>query len=151
MQPVITAGIGFLLAVLWFDLMFDIQLRGHPADEVPEPVLASIAAYYRRVTTDARPLNRLIALVMLVTLVASATQVVRAGTDVHLGGAIAVLACALVGIGIALRRTVGNAVRLGSRQDPTATQEALARSIYRDHRLSAALMLTAMVLELAVH
>ena len=41
----VTAGAGFLLAVLWFDLMFDVQAAGHAA-RLPEPVLASIAAYY---------------------------------------------------------------------------------------------------------
>jgi hypothetical protein len=47
--PFVTAGSGFLLAVL---------------------VLGSISAYYRRVTTAARPMNRLVAAVMLATTVA---------------------------------------------------------------------------------
>jgi hypothetical protein len=59
----VTGGAGFLLAVLWFDLMFDVQVLRHGDEEVPEAVLASIAGYYRRVTTEARPLNRLVALV----------------------------------------------------------------------------------------
>jgi hypothetical protein len=60
----VTAGGGFLLAVLWFDLMFDVQVRGHRAAELPDDVLDSIATYYRRVTTTARPMNRLVAAVM---------------------------------------------------------------------------------------
>jgi len=44
------AGAAFLLAVLWFDLMFDVQSRGHMGDPLPSEVLASISAYYRRVT-----------------------------------------------------------------------------------------------------
>jgi len=59
--PFVTGGAGFLLAVLWFDLMFDVQVAGHDGEELPEPVLASIAGYYARVTTAARPMNRLIA------------------------------------------------------------------------------------------
>ena len=51
----------------WFDLMFDVQARGH-SGELPAEVRDSIAAYYRRVTTAARPMNRLIAAVMVVTL-----------------------------------------------------------------------------------
>ena len=31
-----SAGGGFLLAVLWFDLMFDVQARGHRERELPE-------------------------------------------------------------------------------------------------------------------
>ena len=52
MQRVLAACGGFLLAVLWFDLMFDVQVLRHGSAAVlPEPVLASIAGYYRRVTT----------------------------------------------------------------------------------------------------
>ena len=56
---------GFLLAVLWFDLMFDTQVLGAPPGDLPEEILASIAAYYARVTTAAVPMNRLIGVVML--------------------------------------------------------------------------------------
>ena len=66
----VTAGAGFLLAVVWFDLMFDVQVIGTRERELPEPVLASIAGYYRRVTTAARPMNRLVAAVMLALAVA---------------------------------------------------------------------------------
>jgi hypothetical protein len=75
----VTAGAGFLLAVLWFDLMFDIQTIAHRGRELPEEVLASIACYYARVTTAARPMNRLIALVMLATLAAIVVEL----TDGH--------------------------------------------------------------------
>ena len=53
-----TTGLGFLLAVLWFDLMFDVQVVGHREPLLPVAVLDSIGAYYRRVTTNARPMNR---------------------------------------------------------------------------------------------
>jgi hypothetical protein len=67
----VSAGAGFLLAVLWFDLMFDVQVLRHPAGDLPETVLASIAGYYRRVTTDATPMNRLVAVAMVATIAAS--------------------------------------------------------------------------------
>ena len=54
MKPFDAPAAGFLLAVLWFDLMFDVQVSATPAGELPEQVLASIAGYYRRVTTTAR-------------------------------------------------------------------------------------------------
>src|SRR5437588_13075104 len=77
MTPFIAAGAGFLLAVLWFDLMFDIQIARHPQTRVPEEVVASIAGYYRRVTTTARPMNRLVAAVMLATLGTIVAQITR--------------------------------------------------------------------------
>jgi len=70
LRPFVTAGVGFLLAVLWFDLMFDVQVVGRPERELPEERLESIARYYARATTAARPMNRLIAIVMLGTLAA---------------------------------------------------------------------------------
>jgi len=66
---------GFLLAVLWFDLMFHVQTRKHTGD--PPEVLASISAYYRRVTTEAYPMNRLVALVMVLTLAAICAEIVQ--------------------------------------------------------------------------
>src|ERR1035438_9232371 len=71
----VTAGAGFLLAVLWFDLMFDVQVLGHAEGPLPEGALASIAAYYGRVTTSARPMNRLIATVMVGTLAAIVVEI----------------------------------------------------------------------------
>ena len=40
MRTFAAAGAGFLLAVLWFDLMFDVQTRGHAGDVLPREVLA---------------------------------------------------------------------------------------------------------------
>ena len=68
MHTFAAAGAGFLLAVLWFDLMFDVQTRKHTGEVLPPEVLTSISAYYRRVTTEAYPMNRLVALVMLLRL-----------------------------------------------------------------------------------
>jgi len=62
MHAIAAAGAGFLVAVLWFDLMFDVQVRKDVGSKLPPEVLASISAYYRRVTTDAYPMNRLVAL-----------------------------------------------------------------------------------------
>ena len=59
---------GFLLAVLWMDLMFDVQVWGHPSGPLPEDVLESLARYYRRVTTDASPMGHAVGTVMIVTL-----------------------------------------------------------------------------------
>ena len=70
MHACIASGAAFLICVLWFDLMFDVQTRKHSGNPLPPEVLASISAYYRRVTNEAYPMNRLVALVMVLTLVA---------------------------------------------------------------------------------
>ena len=55
MNAFVAAGAGFLLAVLWFDLMFDVQALRHRERDLPEAVLASIAGYYARVTGSSPP------------------------------------------------------------------------------------------------
>jgi hypothetical protein len=143
----VTAGAGFLLAVLWFDLMFDVQAAGRGAGEVPEPALASIAAYYARVTTAARPMNRLIAAVMAATLAAIVVEIAK-GTGPDWLGWVS-LALALAAIGLAGARTVPAAVRLGTRRDPLPVQSALARSVLAQHVFCFTAIACVIVLQLA--
>lgn len=119
---------GFLLGVLWMDLMFDVQALGHPA-AVPDQALASIASYYRRVTTDAAPMGGLIATVMLIAVGSALLQAVRAP---GWRSAVALLLIVFP-VALALIRVVPNAVRLGGRGDPADIQGALARAIAHDH------------------
>jgi len=141
------AGAGFLLAVLWFDLMFDVQaLRGGDG-ELPEATLSSIAGYYRRVTTTARPMDRLIALVMLVTLVAIVAEIVRGDVPAWVGWTSLVLAAAP--ITLAATRILPRAVRLGAREDTLDRQSALARSVGREHLLCLASIGALLVLQVA--
>jgi hypothetical protein len=143
----VTAGGGFLLAVLWFDLMFDVQVLGRDERELPEPVLSSIAAYYARVTTAARPMNRLIATVMLATIAAIVVEI--ADGDVPTAVAWASLGLAVVPVGLVAARTVPNAVRLGTRADTPGRQSALARSIFREHLFCFASIAALLALQLA--
>jgi hypothetical protein len=131
MSAFVTAGAGFLLAVLWFDLMFDVQVVRHGGEELPEAVLASIAGYYARVTTAARPMNRLIAAVMLATLGAIVVQVLAGEESAWVPWSSLVLSAAATGLAGA--RIVPSAVRLGARSGTAARQSAAARSIYRGH------------------
>jgi hypothetical protein len=142
----ITAGVGFLLAVLWFDLMFDVQVRRHRKGELPEEVLASIAGYYRRVTTAARPMNRLVAGAMLATLGAIVVQIARGDEPRWVGWA----SLGLVGfaVGLAAAHTVPRAVRLGARGDPPDAQSRLAGSILRDHVICLAAIASTLVVQL---
>lgn len=133
MTPLLTACSGFLLAVLWMDLIFDVQVFGHHGGEadLPEPVLASIAGYYRRATTTSRPMGRFIAVVMLILLAALGFEAAYGRGPLWLlvisGGA------AGIPVALALAHTVPTAVRLGSRVDPPDVQSHLARAVCRDH------------------
>jgi hypothetical protein len=142
--PLLTACGGFLLAVLWMDLIFDVQVVRHHDAELPEPVLASIAAYYHRATTTSRPMSRLIVLVMLILLAALGFQAARG----HEPGWLLITSVILAAVPIllALTHTVPSAVRLGTRTDRPPEQSRLARAIYRDHLVCVGSMLAFLVL-----
>jgi hypothetical protein len=146
MHTFAAAGAGFLLAVLWFDLMFDVQTRKHAGDLLPSEVLASISGYYRRVTTDAYPMNRLVALVMVLTLAAICAEIVQGENPWWIGW----VSLALAGSGFVstITRTVPNAVRLGRAKDTAEQQSTLARAIFRDHLSSFARMIAVLGLQL---
>ena len=141
---------GFLLAILWMDLIFDTQVLGQKRENgaLPEPVLASIAGYYKRATTDSFPMSRLIAAVMGVGLVACVIALFT-GTGAL---ALRLLALTLLAgpVALAATRVVPDAVRLGSRQDDAAGQTALARRICRDHLVCLAGIAGFVAVELAL-
>jgi hypothetical protein len=126
------------------DLIFDVQVHRNKGAELPEPVLASIAAYYHRATTTSRPMSRLIVLVMLILLGALGFQAVRGHDPGWLLVTSAILAA--VPMLLALTHTVPSAVRLGRRADGPPEQSRLARAIYRDHLVCAGSMLAFLVL-----
>lgn len=146
MHAFAATGAGFLVAVLWFDLMFDVQVRRHHGDTIPADVLDSISAYYRRVTTEARPMGLLVALVMVLTLLALIAEIARGATPWWIGWSS--LAAAASAVVLARARTVPSAVRLGSASDAPEVRTALARAIYRDHRYCLAAMGLVVVLQL---
>lgn len=147
MSAFVTAGGGFLLAVLWFDLMFDIQVVSHRERDLPEEVLASIAGYYGRVTTTARPMNRLIAAVMLATLAAIVSEIAAGGHERSVAWVSLVLA--VPPILLAGARTVPSAVQLGRRVDSAREQSALARTIFREHLFCASAIAGLLAVQLA--
>src|SRR6516165_1340498 len=112
MQAVVTAGAGFLLAVLWFDLMFDVQVIPYRSREMPAPLVSSISTYYRRVTTDAGRMSRLVMFFMIVTLAGILGEIIRSDGPPLVRWLSLVLA--VVPIGVAATRTVPRAVRLGA-------------------------------------
>jgi hypothetical protein len=147
MNAFAAAGLGFLLAVLWFDLMFDVQTRKHTDEVLPTEVLASISAYYRRVTTEAAPMNRLIALMMLVVLGAILAEIFADEISAWITWGSLVLA--LFGFAMTRMRTLPNAIRLGQATDPPEVQSQLARSVFRDHAFGFARTLVLLALQLA--
>ena len=145
MTVFVTAGCGFLLAVLWFDLMFDVQARGPDAPDTEG--LASITAYYRRVTLQADPMNKLVAVVMLGTVAALVAQVV-AGDAPRWASALS-LALVLAACGLALGHTFANGARLGGGRQPPERQRRLAKLMLRDHLLCLPAIVAVLVIELA--
>lgn len=127
-----TACSGFLLAVLWMDLMFDVQVLAHRhAVELPEATIASIACYYHRVTTTSRPMGHLVAGVMMVLLITLGLRV--AGGQNPLWLIVVSVPLAVVPILLALLRTVPTAVRLGRRAGSLDEQTRWARVICAHH------------------
>src|SRR5262245_2897039 len=98
MRALASAGLGFLLAVLWFDLMFDVQARRPRRGELSPAVRASIGEYYARVTTAARPMNRLVAFAMLITIGAQIAVLARGDLPAWRSAVALALTVAAVGL-----------------------------------------------------
>ena len=147
MSAFVLPGAGFLVAVLWFDLMFDVQTRKQPTGTLPPEILASISAYYRRVTTDARPMNRLVSLVMLLTIAAIAFEIARDEQPWLI--AWLSLAAADSAVALVIARTIANAVRLGAANDPPDIATRLARATYNDHVYCLAAMVLVVALQVS--
>lgn len=128
-QTLVGAG-GFLCAVLWMDLMFDVQAWSSQGTLAAEQ-LSTLVSYYRRVTTDADPMGSLISLVMILALVGCVVQLSRSRLPLWLR--LATLATLLAPVLTALILIVPSAVRLGSGGDDPAVQSALARTILTGH------------------
>jgi hypothetical protein len=131
-QKIITMGGGFLLAVLWFDLMFDVQVWPYWGQEtLPEDVLASIAGYYARVTTDAAPMNLLVGGVMFLTIGAVIWNLMRGPQQlwVRVGTLI------LLSVPVAAAQMVifPAAQQLAIRADGLTVQTELANAIFTAH------------------
>jgi hypothetical protein len=148
MHSFAAAGAAFLICVLWFDLMFDTQVRGHDGEVVPETALASISGYYRGIAR-AWPMNRLVALVMLLPVLVIVLEIVFGAY--HRWIEWISLFAAVSAIGLARVRTIPNASRLGKASDTPEEQSRLARRIYKDHLYCIAAMTLVLVLQLGAH
>jgi hypothetical protein len=146
MDLFLTAAGGFLVAVIWMDLMFDVlALRGR-GSTMSEADLEIVASYYRRVTTTASPMNYLISAVMTGMIVVLVVQLAR-GDGARAVAASSLGLCA-VPITLALVRVFPDAMRLGTRRDSLPEQSRLARSICLAHIGCIAAMLAFLLLRL---
>ncbi len=131
-ESAVLAASAFLVAVLWFDLMFDVQvLRHRSATELPVEIVDSIRAYYRRVLIDSSPMGRLVGAVMVVFTSALVAQTVSG--DVSSWVSIVSWIGFVFGPGLAAARVVRNARRLALGVEDHATNSRLARRICADH------------------
>ena len=147
MHSFAAAGTAFLLAVLWFDFIFDVQVARHREETLPPEVLASISAYYRRAVIDARPMGHLVGLVMLLTLAAIVAEIVRGEGPAWIG--IVSFAGTATAFALAVLRTVRNAAALGRRDGSAQSQSRLARMIFRDHLFDLVVIAAILALQLA--
>jgi len=144
----VAAGAGFLLAVLWFDLMHDVQVLRRPAGDLPDDVLASITTYYRRVLIGARPMNRLVGAVMLATVAGGVAQLVAG--DMPRWAAWTALGLIVSPVALAAVHTVPSALRLARGVEAPQEQSRLARCICRDHLCCLVAIAALLGVELAV-
>lgn len=149
MDLLLGVGGGFLVAVIWMDLMFDVlALARRDGGPLAEESLQKIASYYRRVTTEASPMNMLISAVMAGVVGVLVRRLATGAGDVR-ADALSLVLCG-VPIVLALGRVFPNAIRLGSRKDSALVQSRLARSIAIDHLACLAAMLSFLVVRFLV-
>jgi hypothetical protein len=141
-------GAAFLFAVLWFDLMFDMQTSRTPSGPLPPDVLNAISTYYRRVTVEGAPMMYLPVLVMVLVLAVLILELVKDVVTPWVGWlslALAVYAVASVAF-VAVPR----AQRIGRAQEPPDVLSALARLVLTLHSLAALCWIVVIVLQLFV-
>ncbi len=138
---------GFLLAVLWMDLMFDVQVLRHRRGDLPAEVVASIRGYYRRVTTEAFPMNRLIGVVMIGGIGALLVQLFAGREPLWLRLLAAVLVA--VPVTLALARIFPDAISLGEDDLSVPQQSRLARRICYAHLFCLAAVTAFTAIEIA--
>ena len=146
MPRLLAACAGFLLAVLWMDLMFDVQALGGPA-VLPDSVLHSIAAYYARATTASWPMGAAIGSVMIVAVTGALVRLVREPESRRRHALALVLVAAPVAL--ALLRVFPNAVRLGASTDPVPVRSDLVRTILHGHLFCLASVAAFLIVQLS--
>jgi len=132
---ILFACIGYLLAVLWIDLIFDsLVLPHHGKESLPEEVLATMASFFKRLTHK----PRLIFMIMISMFTIVILQIGQGTVPAWVGWASLVLVT--VPRGYANARVMPTARRLRARTDQPEKQSELARSLFAMHTFSFILM-----------
>ena len=146
MPGFVAAGAAFLFAVLWFDLMFDVQVRRYPSGTLPPEILSATSSYYRRVTVEGAPMMYLPVAVMVLVLAAIVLELVKETMTPWVGWLSLVLAVwAVVSVAFI---AVPRAQRIGRAQESPEVLSGLARAVFRLHALAAACWVVVIVLQL---
>ena len=148
MNAFVTAGAGFLLAVLWFDLMFDVQAlrsrRRGPAGGEAGLDRGLLPAGHQRGAADEQARRRGDG----GTITAIVVQIAKGDDPAWVGWvSLALVVSAVDDRGARTRSGAG--ARLGARRDPPEVQSAIARSILRDHLLCLPPIAAVLVIQLA--
>ncbi len=136
--------IGFMLAILYIDLMFDVMSVPHrrSGTALPRDVLEPITHYYRRVTQNPYVLM----FVMLTTTVSLVLQIVYGLTPRWAAYAsLAVMGLAMVA---GIFKVIPTARRLASGQDPAEVQTRLVHGVFTAHVLLLACILVLAAIQL---
>lgn len=121
--------IGFMLAVLYIDLAFDMTALPHRRSGSPLPadVLAAISSYYRVITRN----PYLLMFVMLTATVCIVAQIVWAQVP-RWAGLTSLLMIGLTMV-LAVAKVIPTAQRLATGKDPVDEQTRMAHSILPFH------------------
>ncbi len=121
--------IGFMLAVLYIDLMFDVTAlpHRHSGTPLPKEVLDPITHYYGRITQNPYVLM----FVMLTTMLCLIAQIAYSLVPRPAGYAsLGLMGLAMVAGGA---KVIPTAQRLASGKDPADTQTRLVHSMFPSH------------------
>jgi hypothetical protein len=146
MHACVAVGAAILLAVVWWDLVFDSQVQRHPAGVLPPEVLASLSGYYRRCTVEGAPLMYLPVAVMVLVLAGIATELWKGWGLAWAGWAS--LAVAAAGVVTVAFLAVPRARRIGRATEGAEALSGLARTVFRLHLLAASCWAGVIVLQL---
>jgi hypothetical protein len=133
---ILSIGIGFLLAVLWIDIIFDSMVLPHrdTKEPLPQEVLETMTRFFHRLTDK----PRLIFVIMSTMLAIIILQIVQSSVPAWAGWSSLILF--LTPTGFAAIRVIPTAQRLGSRKDTIEKQSELARSLIGMHTFCLILM-----------
>jgi hypothetical protein len=144
----VAAGAALLLAVVWWDMIFDSQVLRHPTGTLPPDVLATTSSYYRRCTVDGGPMMYLPVVVMVLVLIGIVLELVRSTIAPWVGWASLILAA--WGVVSVAFIAVPRAQRIGRAQESPDILSGLARIVFKLHAAAAVCWIVVIVLQLCV-